>query len=109
MPFPGTDRDAYKKAFKGKTPKQRSKIYYQEKAKNERKLKQSKKPKLNQHIDSSIKPRSFSNNTNYASRTRTQHKQSLPQNRMPSTARKSNPKTQPKINIKQQLKRKINP
>ena len=103
MPFPGTDRDAYKKAFKGKTPKQRSKIYYQEKAKNERKLKQSKKHKLNQHIDSSIKPRSFSNNTNYASRT--QHIQSLPQNRMPSTARKSKPKTQPKINIKQQLKK----
>ena len=95
MPFPGTDKGAYKKASKGKTPIQRSKIYYQEKAKNERKLKQSKKPKLNQHIDSSIKPRSFPKNTNYVSRT--QRKQPL--------LRKSKPQTQPKINIKQQLKK----
>lgn len=35
MPFRGTDRNAYKKAAKGKTPEERSKIYYQEKAKNE--------------------------------------------------------------------------
>ncbi|MBQ8749274.1 MAG: ASCH domain-containing protein [Clostridia bacterium] len=43
MPFKGTDRDAYAKASKGKTPKQRSKIYYKEKEKNERKaLKENK-------------------------------------------------------------------
>ncbi len=97
MPFPGTDKVAYRKASKGKTPKQRSKIYYQEKAKNER------KPKLTKPINSSIKSRSLPKNTNYASRT--QHKQSLPKNRTPSITSKSKPKTQPKINIKQQLKK----
>ncbi len=103
MPFLGTDKVAYRKASKGKTPKQRSKIYYQEKAKNERKSKQSKKPKLTKPINSSIKSRSLPKNTNYVSRT--QHKQSLPKNRTPSITSKSKPTTQPKINIKQQLKK----
>lgn len=103
MPFKGTDRDAYAKASKGKTPKQRSKIYYQEKAKNEKKLKQSQKPKVSQAIDSSIKPRSFPKNTSYASRT--QRKRPLPETGTPSTLRKSKPQTQTKINIKQQLKK----
>lgn len=103
MPYPGTDKDAYRKASKGKTPKQRSKIYYQEKAKNERKSKQSKKPKLTKSINSSIKYRSLPKSTNYASRA--QHKQSLPKNRTPSITSKSKPKTQHKMNIKQELKK----
>lgn len=38
MPFKNTNRKAYKKAGKlGKTPKQRSKIYYKEKSKLESK------------------------------------------------------------------------
>lgn len=37
MPFKGTNREAYKIARKGKNPKERSKIYYKEKSKLERK------------------------------------------------------------------------
>lgn len=37
MPFPGTDKKAYIKANAGKTREERSRIYYKEKAKNERK------------------------------------------------------------------------
>ena len=103
MPFPGTDRDAYAKASKGKTPKQRSKIYYQEKAKNERKLKRSQNLKLPQAIDSSIKTSTFPKNTNYASRI--QRKQSLPMARTTYTLRNSNQQTQTKTYIKQQLKK----
>lgn len=55
MPFPGTDKDAYRKASKGKTPKQRSKIYYKEKAKNEQKLKQIQESKLSKHFDVPVK------------------------------------------------------
>ena len=58
MPFPGTDIDAYIKARKGKTKKQRSKIYHKEKAKNLKKSQQSnfnwEPPKLN-----TSKPKTF--------------------------------------------------
>lgn len=36
MIFKGTDKDAYKKASRGKTPQKRSKLYKKEKAKNEK-------------------------------------------------------------------------
>ncbi|MCI8729507.1 MAG: hypothetical protein HFK07_06775 [Clostridia bacterium] len=36
MIFKGTDKDAYKKASRGKTPQKRSKLYQKEKAKNEK-------------------------------------------------------------------------
>lgn len=39
MIFKGTDKDAFKKAASGKTPKKRSKIYQKEKAKNEKRRK----------------------------------------------------------------------
>lgn len=41
MPFKGTDKKAYAKASKGKTPAERKKIYYKEKNKNEGKQKSS--------------------------------------------------------------------
>lgn len=47
MPFKGTDIKAYETASKGKTPQERSKIYYKGKLKNQKKaLKKVKKEKL---------------------------------------------------------------
>lgn len=100
MLFPGTDRAAYKKASRGKTPKQRSRIYYKEKAKNERKLNQSKKTNLTQPIDLSVKSSSYPKNINHASRMRL--KQPL---RVTPTVRERKSQTLSKIEIKQLLKK----
>ena len=103
MPFKGTDKDAYVKASKGKTPKQRSKIYYREKAKNERKSKQSTIPMLSQQTNSLLSSRLFSTGIKYTPRI--QHTSPLSVVGDFSELHKSNPKTQPKVNIKQQLKK----
>lgn len=103
MPFRGTDRDAYKKAAKGKTPEERSKIYYQEKAKNEKILNQTKRFQKIQSIDSFVKPKSLSNDLYYSPRTK--YKQNPLSTRTVSTTHKNSCQTQQKKNVKQQLKK----
>lgn len=99
MPFPGTDRKAYKKASKGKTPKQRSKIYYREKAKNQKKLKQSEKLNIPKRSDYTVKkPRVLYKTANNA--VRVHPKKSLEETRTLRTT-----KTQSKITLKQELKK----
>lgn len=101
MPFKGTDKDAYAKASKGKTPKQRSKIYYREKAKNERKLEKSTIPTL-QQTDLLKTARSFSTGVKQAPRIQDNSSVSMARNF--SAPYKSKPEIQPKTNIEQQLK-----
>lgn len=103
MPFRGTDRDAYKKASKGKTPKQRSKMYYQEKAKNEKKSNKTKKFQKTQSIDPFVKPKALFNNSYYSPRTK--YKPNSLSTRTVSTTHKNSFQTQQKTNIKQQLKK----
>lgn len=46
MIFKGTDKDAYKKASRGKTPQKRSKLYKKEKAKNEKRRERNEMSQL---------------------------------------------------------------
>lgn len=101
MPFKGTDKDAYAKASKGKTPKQRSKIYYREKAKNERELEKSTISTL-QQTDLLKTSRSLSTGIKQTPRIQDNSYVSVARNF--SASYKSKPEIQPKINIIQQLK-----
>ncbi len=74
MPFKGTDRKAYEKASKGKTPNARSRIYKREKAKNEliNQLKMSfsnreKRSKNSNVVNHSILPTGFKKDSSFAS------------------------------------------
>lgn len=98
MPFKGTDRDAYKKASRGRTKAQRSKIYYKEKAKNQ-KNKNSEKPKKVKTFSPYYYPTAGMSSK---IATPTPRYVKPPTSIKPINTYKNN--TKPKVNIKHQLK-----